>query len=107
MQNLTAWALAKAQDIVECEGSALTGCAQHVRISQIETESTLLAVAISDALLEAFSFGVASAEAAQPMVMASRLRMSADRQMRSLPRRPRAAGSHHRTRCNSVSKPME
>ncbi|MBU1333239.1 MAG: hypothetical protein KJ944_17835 [Alphaproteobacteria bacterium] len=61
MQNLTAWALAKAQDIVECEGSALVTCAHQLQIFEIEAESTLLAVAISDALLEAFSLGIASA----------------------------------------------
>lgn len=104
MQNLTAWALAKAQDIVECEGSALATCAQHVRIVQIEADSTLLAVAISDALLEAFSFGLASAEPAKPMVMAGRSRMSADRHMQSSPRRPRSGGSRYRTRCNTVSE---
>lgn len=63
MQNLTAWALAKAQDIVECEGAALVTCAHELEIFQIEAESTLLAVAISEALLEAFSIGVAFAEA--------------------------------------------
>lgn len=60
MQNLTAWALAKAQDIVECEGSALVTCAHQLQIFEIEAESTLLAVAISEALLEAFSMGIAS-----------------------------------------------
>ena len=65
MQNPTAWALAKAQDIVECEGAALVTCAHQLQISQIEADSTLLAVAISEALLEAFSLGVACAEAEQ------------------------------------------
>jgi hypothetical protein len=62
MVNLTAWALARAQDIVECEGSALVTCAHQLKIYEIEAESTLLAVAISEALLEAISLGIASAE---------------------------------------------
>lgn len=60
MENLTVWALARAQEIVECEGSALVICAHQLQIQEIEAESTLLAVAISDALLEAFALGMAA-----------------------------------------------
>ncbi len=57
MDKVTAWALSKAQDIVECEGSALTTCVQTLNISELEADATLLTMAISDALLEAYSLG--------------------------------------------------
>ena len=57
MKDLTAWALVKAKEIVECEGAALVTCAHQLQIHEIEAESTLLAVAISQALLEAFALG--------------------------------------------------
>jgi hypothetical protein len=57
MDNVTAWALSKAQDIVECEGSALTTCVRTLNINDLEADTTLLAMAISDALLEAYSLG--------------------------------------------------
>lgn len=60
MDDVTVWALSKAKEIVECEGSALVTCAHQLKIQQIEAESTLLTVAISEALLEAFTIGVAS-----------------------------------------------
>ena len=62
MDDLTVWALVKAREIVECEGSALVTCSHELQIHEIEAESTLLAVAISEALLEAFSLGRAASD---------------------------------------------
>ena len=60
MQDLTGWALAKARELVECEGSALIGHGGSLQLKEIEARSTLLTVAISDALLEAFAKGTAA-----------------------------------------------
>ncbi len=57
MDNVTAWALLKAKDIVDCEGSALVTSTSRLRIQDIEADTTLLAMAISEALVEAFSLG--------------------------------------------------
>jgi hypothetical protein len=71
MDDQTAWALATAREIVECEGSALITCMQLLKIYEIEAESTLLTVAISEALLEAFSRGAASATVRDPSALGS------------------------------------
>jgi hypothetical protein len=57
MEQVTQWAIERAREIVECEGTALVLSADKLKIYEIEAESTLLAVAISQALLEAFSMG--------------------------------------------------
>ncbi len=55
MDNVTAWALLKARDIVDREGSALVSSTRQLRIHELEADTTLLAVAISEALVEAYS----------------------------------------------------
>ena len=62
MEDPTAWALAKAQDIVDCEGAALISCLHRLRIAEVEVENTLLAIAILEALLEAFALGRSTSE---------------------------------------------
>jgi hypothetical protein len=57
MKDPTVWALAKAREILDCEGAALVTCVQKLQVYELEAETTLLAVAISEALLEAFSLG--------------------------------------------------
>ena len=64
MDNVTAWALLKAKDIIDCEGSALISCSQKLRIQELEADTTLLAMAISEALVEAFSLGALTNQAA-------------------------------------------
>jgi hypothetical protein len=71
MDDMTVWALVKAREIVECEGSALVTCAHELQIHEIEAESTLLAVAISEALMEAFSIGRAARTGEQLQVAAA------------------------------------
>ena len=61
MDNVTGWALSKAKDIIDCEGSALISCSQKLRIQDIEADTTLLALAISVALVEAFALGAQAA----------------------------------------------
>jgi hypothetical protein len=58
MDNITAWALLKAKDIVDCEGSALVSSTSRLRIQDMEADTTLLAMAISEALVEAFALGL-------------------------------------------------
>jgi hypothetical protein len=57
MEDATAWALLKAKDIVDCEGSALVTSTSRLRIQDLEADTTLLAMAISEALVEAFTLG--------------------------------------------------
>lgn len=57
MKDLTGWALDKAREIVDCEGAALVTRVQKLQVYELEAETTLLAVAISEALLEAFALG--------------------------------------------------
>jgi hypothetical protein len=64
MENVTAWALLKAKDLVDCEASALVTSTSRLRIQDIEADTTLLAMAISEALVEAFSLGAAAREKA-------------------------------------------
>ena len=61
MDNVTVWALSRAKDIIDCEGSALISCSQQLRIQDIEADTTLLALAISEALVEAFALGAQAA----------------------------------------------
>ncbi len=65
MDNVIAWALLKARDIVDCEGSALVTCVQRFSIQDLEADTTLLAMAISEALLEAYSLGAQVRETAE------------------------------------------
>jgi hypothetical protein len=55
----TLWALAKANEIVAYEGSADEQPSAEVPLSEVESDRTLLIVAVSQALMEAYSLGVA------------------------------------------------
>ncbi len=57
VNKVTLWAADRAQEIAECEGAALVVSAEKLKIWEIEAESTLLTVAVSQALLKAFSMG--------------------------------------------------
>ncbi|WP_127752686.1 hypothetical protein [Devosia sp. 1566] len=55
----TLWALAKANEIVDYEGAAEKRPPDEISLAEIESDRTLLLMAISDALMEAYSMGLA------------------------------------------------
>lgn len=57
VDKVTLWVTDRAREIVKCEGTALVASAEKLKIYEIEAESTLLTVAISQALPEAFFMG--------------------------------------------------
>lgn len=63
----TLWALAKANEIVDCEGSTDKLPPEEVPLSEAESGRTLLIVAISQALMEAHSLGVQEGIQQQPI----------------------------------------
>lgn len=54
------WALTRAREIVQREGSELALAARELDIDRITADSTLLGAAIAKALIEAYETGAAS-----------------------------------------------